>query len=195
MLDYTISTPRSNFPVMTKATLNNVDLKTEQRFDKIKTEFRQFTLTGERELTDKLKVKGVVGFSKSTFSNPVQNTVQWDQYNVQGYSWDYSGGDAYPVIKYGTGDTTNADAWTLAEIRMVQGFVDNSYKTAQFDVAYDFSDNPKLKSGLSYKAYGTDSTAFARVRTAPTANINPISSAELKSIPRSSYGQTIDFRA
>jgi iron complex outermembrane recepter protein len=192
VIDYTISTPRSNFPVMTKATLNNVDLKTEQRFDKLKTEFRQFTLTGERELTDKLKVRGVVGFSKSTFSNPVQNTVQWDQYNVQGYSWDYSGGDAYPVIKYGTGDTTNADAWTLAEIRMVQGFVDNSYKTTQFDVAYDFNDNLKLKGGLSYKAYGADSTAFAR-SNGTTANINPISSAELRAIPRSSYAQTIDF--
>jgi iron complex outermembrane receptor protein len=90
VVDYTVATPRSGFPVMTKATLNNVDLKTEQRHDKLETEFRQFTLSGEHQFTDKFKAKGVLGFSKSTFSNPVQNTVQWDQYNVQGYSWDYS---------------------------------------------------------------------------------------------------------
>jgi iron complex outermembrane receptor protein len=77
------------------------------------------------------------------------------------------------VIKYGTGDTTNADAWTLAEIRMVQGYVDNSYKTAQFDLAYDWSDNFKLKGGLAYKAYRTDSAAFAR-SNGTTANINPV---------------------
>jgi iron complex outermembrane receptor protein len=119
---------------MTKGTFNNIDLKTEQRHDKLETEFRQFTLMANTSFTDKLQGHGVLGFSKSTFSNPVQNTVQWDQYNVQGYSFDYSGGDGYPTIKYGTGDTTNADAWTLAEIRMVQGYVDNSYKTAQFDL-------------------------------------------------------------
>jgi len=192
VLDYTISTPRSNFPVMTKGTFNNIDLKTEQRHDELETEFRQFTLAGEHQFTDKLKVKGVLGFSKSTFANPVQNTVQWDQYNVQGYSWDYSGGDTYPVIKYGTGDTVNADAWTLAEIRMVQGYVDNSYKTAQFDVAYDWSDNFKLKGGLSYKAYNTDSTAFSRTN-GTSANINPITSTDLRSVPRSTYGETIDF--
>jgi iron complex outermembrane receptor protein len=191
VVDYTIATPRSGFPVMTKATLNNVDLKTEQRFDKLETEFRQFTLAADHEFTDKLHGKGVIGFSKSTFANPVQNTVQWDQYNVQGYNWDYTG-DNYPVIKYGTGNTTDADAWTLAEVRMVQGYVDNSYKTAQFDLAYDWNDNFKLKGGLAYKAYRTDSAAFAR-SNGTTANINPITSTDLKNVPRSSYAETIDF--
>lgn len=192
VIDYTVTTPRANFPVMTKGTFNNIDLKTEQRYDELETEFRQFTLSGEHSFTDKLKAKGVLGFSKSTFANPVQNTVQWDQYNVQNYSWDYSRGDAYPVIKYGTGDTQNADAWTLSEIRMVQGYVDNSYKTGQFDLAYDWSDSFKLKSGLSYKAYRTSSTAYSRTN-GTSANINPISSAELRGVPRSSYAQTIDF--
>jgi len=192
VVDYTVTKPRSGLSVMTKGVWNNVDLKTEQRHDELETEFRQFTLAGEHQFTDKFKAKGVIGFSKSTFANPVQNTVQWDQYNVQGYSFDYSGGDAYPVIKYGSGDTVNADAWTLAEIRMVQGYVDNSYKTGQFDLAYDFSDAFKLKGGLSYKAYGVESTAFAR-SNGTTANINPISSTDLKTVPRSSYAETIDF--
>jgi TonB-dependent receptor len=192
VVDYTVASPRSGLSVMTKGTWNNVDLKTEQRHDELETEFRQFTLSGEHQFTDKFKAKGVLGFSKSTFSNPVQNTVQWDQYNVQGYSFDYSAGDAYPVIKYGTGDTVNADAWTLAEIRMVQGYVDNSYKTGQFDLAYDFSDAFKLKGGLSYKAYNVDSTAFAR-SNGTTANINPVSSAALTGVPRSTYAETIDF--
>jgi len=192
VVNYTVTSPRSGLPVMTKGVWNNVDLKTEQRYDELETEFRQFTLTGEHTFGDKLKVSGVLGFSKSTFSNPVQNTVQWDQYNVQGYSFDYSGGDTYPTIKYGTGNTTNADAWTLAEIRMVQGYVDNSYKTGQFEAAYDFSDAFKLKGGLAYKAYGVESAAFSRTN-GTTTNINPISSAELKGIPRSSYAETIDF--
>jgi iron complex outermembrane receptor protein len=192
VVDYTIATPRTGFPVMTKGTFNNIDLKTEQRHDKLETEFKQFTLDGEHQLTDRFKIHGVLGYSKSEFKNPVQNTVQWDQYNVQGYSYDYSRGDGYPTITYGTGDTTNADAWTLAEIRMVQGFVDNSYKTAQLDGAYDWSDNLKIKGGLAYKAYETESVALAR-SNGTTANINPVTLAALRNIPRSSYAQTIDI--
>ncbi|MET0336324.1 MAG: TonB-dependent receptor, partial [Caulobacter sp.] len=193
VLDYTIATPRAGFPVMTTGRFNNIDLKSEQRYDKLKTEFRQFTLVGEHEITDRLKVKGTVGLSKSTFANPIQNTVQWDQYNVQGYTWDYTGSN-YPVITYGSGNVTSPDAWTLAEIRMVQGFVDNTYKTAQFDASYDWSDNLKIKAGLVYKAYGTESAAFAR-SNGTTANINPVAATNpLTAVPRSSYGQLVELK-
>jgi TonB-dependent receptor len=192
VVDYTVTSPRSNFPVMTKGTFNNIDLKTEQRHDELETEFKQITLDGEHQFTDKLKVKGVIGYSKSAFANPVQNTVQWDQYNVQNYTWDYSRGDAYPVITYGNGDLKNADAWTLAEIRMVQGYIDNTYQTAQFDGTYDWSDNFKIKGGVAYKAYESESVALAR-SNGTTANVNAVLPAALKSVLRSSYAQTIDF--
>ncbi|MDB5457846.1 MAG: hypothetical protein JWP92_3431, partial [Caulobacter sp.] len=192
VLSYTIATPRTGFPVMTKATFNNIDLKTEQRHDELETKFQQYTLDGDHQLTDKIKVHGKLGYSKSAFSNPVQNTVQWDQFNVQGYAYDYSGGGHYPLITYGTGSLTNPEAWTLSEIRMVQGFVDNSYKTAQFDAQYDWSDNFKIKGGLSYKAYGTDSVALSRTN-GTTANVNPNHPVELTNVPRSTYAGTIDF--
>jgi iron complex outermembrane receptor protein len=192
VVNYTVSPSRANFPVMTKATWNNVDLKTEQRHDELETKFKQFTLNGSHEFSDKFSASGMLGYSKSAFSNPVQNTVQWDQFNVQNYTYDYTGSSRYPVITYGTGDLKNADAWTLSEIRMVQGFVDNTFKTAQFDLKYALNDNLKFKGGLSYKAYGTDSVGLSRTN-GTTANVNPNHPAELTNLSRASYAQTIDF--
>src|SRR4029077_13187123 len=45
--------PNNN--TMPKGTFNNVDLRVEDRFDKLDTKFSQFTLTGEHEFSDKLK--------------------------------------------------------------------------------------------------------------------------------------------
>src|SRR6185437_13656142 len=40
---------------LTKGTFNNVDLRVEDRFDKLDTKFTQFTLAGEHEFNDRWK--------------------------------------------------------------------------------------------------------------------------------------------
>jgi iron complex outermembrane receptor protein len=90
---------------MTKGTFNNVDLRVEDRFDKLDTKFTQFGLSGA-EFTDDIKIDGLIGHSKSDHQNPIQTTVQFDQFNVQGYSYDYSNG-RLPVIGYGSAKLTD----------------------------------------------------------------------------------------
>jgi hypothetical protein len=85
---------------------NNVDLRVENRFDELDTKFTQFGLNREHSLTDDIKVNGLIGHSKSDHQNPIQTTVQFDQFNVQGYSYDYSNGNL-PVIGYGSAKLTD----------------------------------------------------------------------------------------
>jgi iron complex outermembrane receptor protein len=94
---------------MVAGTFNNVDLRVEDRFDELDTKFTQIGLSGDRmpSPTTVVKVNGLIGHSKSDHQNPVQTTVQFDQFNVQGYSYDYRNG-RLPVIGYGSAKLTRS---------------------------------------------------------------------------------------
>lgn len=194
VLNYTIQTPRSGFPVMATGQFNNIDLKTEQRHDELQTEFTQVTLDGQHDFSDRLQVHGVAGYSKSAFGNPVQTTVQWDQYNVQGYAYDYTVDDNFPLITYGTGNVGSTTGWVLSEIREAPNFVDNTYKTGQLDAKFKFNDTLTFKGGAAYKTYETVASAYAR-SNGTTANVNAIIPTALRNVPLSSYAELSEFLA
>ena len=90
---------------------NNVDVRSESRFDELSTEFSQYSLSLEQDITDRLKLNAMVGTSTSEFKNPVQTTVTFDIQNLDGYSWDYRGNSRLPVITYGNLDVTDPASW------------------------------------------------------------------------------------
>jgi iron complex outermembrane receptor protein len=190
---YRITTPRAGLPVMIAGTFNNIDLKTEQRHDELETKFKQATLDGDHEINDQWKVHALLGYSKSEFGNPVQTTVQWDQFNVQNYSYDYSVSGRYPLITYGSGNVGSADGWVLSEIREAPNFVDNTYKNGQFDTTFALNDSVKFKGGVAYREYETETSAFSR-SNGTTSNVNPNAPAALRNVPLASYAQLIKFR-
>jgi hypothetical protein len=61
--------------MMTKGTFNDVDLRTEDRFDKLDTTFTQLTLEGSHEFSDRFKVNALIGHSDSKHKNPIQTTL------------------------------------------------------------------------------------------------------------------------
>jgi TonB-dependent receptor len=194
VLGYTLTTPRSGFPVMIAGQFNNIDLKTEQRHDELETKFKQATLDGTHEFTDRFSIHGVAGYSKSDFANPIQTTVQWDQYNVQNYTYDYSADDHFPILTYGSGNVGSTNGWVLSEIREAPNFVDNTYKTGQLDGKFVFNDTLTFKGGAAYKTYETVSTAFAR-SNGTTSNVNPNIPAALRNVSLASYAELSDFSA
>ena len=64
---------------MTKGTFNNVDLRVEDRFDRLNTSFLQYGVSGDHEFSDKLKADVLAGHSYSNFKNPIQTTLTFDQ--------------------------------------------------------------------------------------------------------------------
>ena len=143
---------------------NNVDVRSEQRFDELSTEFTQHTFTVDHRFTDNFKVRAFVGNARSEFENPVQTTVTFDRQNVQGYGWDFRGNRNTPLIDYGF-DVANPGNWDWrstgmslprSEIRIRPNGVDTEFNAAQLDFTWDAYDWLTLKFGYNYKTFESD---------------------------------------
>lgn len=145
---------------------NQVDIQTETRRDELSTEYSQYTLTGEHRFGDRLRVNGLVGYSRSYFDNPVQTTVILNRNNTDGYSYDYRPDANLPLIDYGF-DVTDPNSFAFgiprSEIRLRPNSVDNQILTGQANLAYELTDSFTLKTGINVKRYTFDSDARARV--------------------------------
>jgi len=153
---------------------DNVDLRSESRFDVLSTEFIQVSFTAEHEFTDRLRGRYYIGRAESSFENPIQTTVTLDANDVDGYGWDFRGNMNSPVITYGV-DVASPTAWSWrpstastprSEIRMRPNGADNVFMSWQGDVEYDASDWLTVKAGVNYKTY--ESTTFEFRRTDET---------------------------
>jgi TonB-dependent receptor len=183
--DATIITPRPGLPVLIAGTFDNVDVRTESRFDRLETIFRQTTLSVSQRLSDRLTLKALAGYSRSDFSNPLQTTVQLDQYDVQGFAYDFSD-RRRPLIGFGSADLTGPANWALAELRSEPNWVDNSFKTAGLDLEWTPWDSLNLRGGVQHKIYRTDAVAMAR-SDGSIANLNADIPAALAAIAPSAY--------
>ena len=87
---------------------NDVDIRTEARFDDLTTEFTQITLDGAHDFENGLKVHGLAGMAESNHDNPKQTTLLFDTTDIDGYTYDYRGSkNRLPFIGYGTTDVTD----------------------------------------------------------------------------------------
>lgn len=149
---------------------DNVDIRSEQRFDELSTEFTQVSFTAEHDFTDRIRGRFYAGRAESIFENPVQTTVTIDRNNSLGYSWDFRGNAETPVINNGF-DVTNPANWEWrastaatprSEIRIRPNGVDTVFNTVQADLTFDANDWLTIKTGLNYKTFTSDSYEFRR---------------------------------
>ncbi|MDP3657778.1 MAG: TonB-dependent receptor [Brevundimonas sp.] len=149
---------------------DNVDIRSESRFDDLTTEFLQYSLTAEHDFSDRLRGRFYYGRAESDFDNPFQTTVTLDRRDTDGFSWDFRGNPNAPVINYGF-DVTSPAAWSWSqtgspvprsEIRIRPQGVDTLFESAQADLAWDASDWLTLKAGVNWKTYGSRSFEFRR---------------------------------
>lgn len=149
---------------------DNVDIRSESRYDVLKTEYTQISTSAEHDFSDTLRGRFYYGRAESNFENPIQTTVTLDRQNTQGYSFDFRGNMDAPLINYGF-DVTSPAAWawrginlgtTVAalprsEIRMRPNGVDTLFTSAQADFEWDGQDWITIKGGVNYKTYDSDS--------------------------------------
>jgi len=146
---------------MIKGTFNDVDLRVENRFDELDTKFKQLTFNVDQNIGEKLKLNLVLGHSQSDHENPIQNTVTFDQYNVDGYSYDYTDRQ-HPVFNFGNANLANGTGWVLSQLRLRAASAKNTYETGQFNFTWDVTDGFSVEGGASYKGYGFTSTDLRR---------------------------------
>jgi TonB-dependent receptor len=172
---------------LSKGTFNNVDLRVEDRFDKLQTKFLQFGLSGEHEFNDQWKVDFLAGHSRSNFKNPIQTTLTLDQFNVQGYSYDYTQSRS-PLLSYGSANLTSPSAWTLTQIRERPQTALNVFDTVQGNVYFKPTEIVKFSAGYDFKKYKFDTTELRR-SNGTTSNQEATIPAGVAAIPLSSYTQ------
>ncbi|WP_394761234.1 TonB-dependent receptor [Phenylobacterium sp.] len=170
---------------LSKGAFNNVDLRVEDRFDKLDTKFTQFTLAGEHTFNDRWKADFVVGHAKSDFTNPIQTTLTFDQYNVQGYAYDYTQGRV-PLLSYGSANLTSPAAWTLTQIRERPQTALNTYDNGQVNLYFTPFEAVRVSGGLDFKKYEYVTTERRRT-IGTTANQEAVIPAGVAAIPLSSY--------
>jgi iron complex outermembrane receptor protein len=145
-------------------TFDNVDLRTQSRFDILRTEFYQVTGSFSHKFTDALKVGGVVGYANSAFSNPVQTTVTMDAANTPNFFYDFS--TRFPTLKPGV-DITNPGTFAFtngtSEVRIRPQTVDNSFTNAKGFVEWKIGRPLTLKAGVDWRRFKYDSTEQRRL--------------------------------
>ncbi len=149
---------------------NNVDVRVESRFDRLSTEFQQYTGSLRQEFGDRVRLDLLGGYSKSSFSNPIQTTVALDANNVQGYRYDFTDG-RNPTFNYGNLDVANPASFTLAEIRLRPQYVDNDFRVARGQLEFDATDDLKLRVGADWKKYGYSSEEYRRASETDVAGL------------------------
>jgi iron complex outermembrane receptor protein len=158
--------------VMYAGTFNDVDLRVEDRFDQLDTKFKQLTLEGSQKFGDHVTLSFTGGHSTSRHRNPVQNTLTFDQFNVDNYSYDYgSPSGRNPVFNFGTANLTNPSSWVLSQIRLRAATADNTFDNAQVALNWKISDDFQFDFGGEYKKYRFATTELRRQNPAsPSTN-------------------------
>lgn len=181
-------------PVLIAGSFDDVDVRSEARRDALNTIFRQTTLAATHRFRDGLEGRLLAGFSRSDFSNPVQQTLYLEQFDVDGFAYDFSDKDR-PALDFGDAALASPDAWTISEFRSDPNWVDNSYRSLALDLE-NRSGPLDWRVGLLAKTYRN--VGSARMRSdGGIGNINAQLPAGLQALPLADYvrlvGQGIDF--
>ena len=141
---------------------DNVDIRSEARFDRLETQFTHITTDLTHDLNDKWHLHGLVGYSEANHQNPTQTTLLFDRQDVQGYVYDYRNDNRMPLITYGNANVADPNAWTLTQIRLRPQSSLNTFRTASFDVKWDATDDLSFKAGPQYKKFAFKTSSLQR---------------------------------
>lgn len=187
---------------MVYARLDDMDIRSESRFDVLETEFKQMTFAVEHEFSERLRFNGLVGRAESNFSNPVQVSAIIDRQNVDGYSYDFRENRDLPAINWGF-DVTDPTQWSVvgptgaqprSELRSSSNFIDLVYTTGEAILEFEVNDSLTLKAGVSRKEYESSSRAFARLANGAPALPAGVSMADVTNLLEG-FGNNLDLPA
>ena len=187
-----IRTGRQGQTALVYGVFDDVDVRSEQRFDSLTTEFTQFTLDGSHDFGNGLKLTALAGMAESEHDNPKQTTLLFDALNVDGYVYDFRKDDRLPLISYGALDVTAPASWRLTQIRLRPQTADNSFNTFEGNLEYEFSPALTLKGGLQFKQYEFETTELRR-SNGTTTNLEAVIPASVAGVPLADYSSIVNL--
>ena len=119
--------------------LNDVDWRSSADAQYGKTLFQQLSLNAHQDFTDRFRVDGTLGWSKSRFKFSGL-LAEFNAINQDNYVYDDRGGGKMPIFSPGF-DVSNPSNWSLVKglstIRFFQGYIDNVFKVGRLNFTWD----------------------------------------------------------
>jgi TonB-dependent receptor len=141
-------------------------VRSEHRYDELNTKFAQYTLSLEHDFSDRFRLTGTAGTTKSEQDVPKQTTILYDAVaQVTGYSYDFRDSHRKPAIDFGSLDVTDPSQFAFTEFRDRPQFVENTFDYLAAGLEFDMNENFSISGGLSYKEFGFDTTEYRREST------------------------------
>jgi iron complex outermembrane recepter protein len=132
---------------------DNVDIRSEARFDELETQFTHVTLDLAQDIGERFKVHGLVGYSEANHQNPTQTTLFFDQANIAGYTYDFRNDNRIPLISYGATNVTSTTGWTLSQIRLRPQAALNTFRTGAIELQFEANDALSFEAGPQWKKF------------------------------------------
>jgi len=145
------------------ATMAGVDVRSEAFIADWESEFTQYALSLEQEITDKFRVRAMYATSESVLDNR-ESTLIYEHYSDgderqlvsyteadSAVTYDFSSMTS-PDLSYSF-DTTNPANWEVSEFRDRLYDASSESDSAKIDFEYDLTDIFVLKVGLSQRSY------------------------------------------
>jgi iron complex outermembrane receptor protein len=170
---------------------DNVDVRTQSAHDELETRFQQYTLTGNRNWTERFRTGFIAGYSRSEFENPISTIVTFDRANTNGFSYDFR--SRLPNINFNF-DLTNPANWSMingtSEVRIRPNAVTNTFTTAKAYGEFDANEHVTLKGGLDYRRFTFNSTG--QTRSSETV-VQTLTAAQLADVSKvfSGFGRNL----
>lgn len=136
------------------ADYTGVDMRSEYNTEHDKTDFYQTVLHASDQVTDALKVRGLVGYSNSNYELPYFDKVFLES---QGQSISFDDRPSMPVNSYGY-NVNDPAQWNLMRLDTQANQILNSYTNGKLDMDYEFDRVSTLEAGVEYKRF-TDTGA------------------------------------
>lgn len=131
-----------------------VDLRSEHKRSEDSTVFLQGAVSGEWQAADRLRLRGLAGYSKSDFEGPVFDKI-FLQASDKAFSYDLRGDDAAASSSYGF-DPADPAQWNLMRADTREDQVVNQFTTGRLDFDYQAAPTLTLEGGVQYKAFRND---------------------------------------
>lgn len=130
--------------------VSGANTSTETRTQKTENTFKQVVLSGDAQLTPRLRLAMLGGIERSSYDIPIS-----DKFYTEAYGdviSDYRGGTYSLVNTYGwdTGDPANYHA---REIDLAANYQDTAFDTVKGDFEYELSPNDKIRFGGEWRRF------------------------------------------
>ncbi|MET1112294.1 MAG: TonB-dependent receptor [Allosphingosinicella sp.] len=171
--------------------LDDVDWRTSADAQFGATEFKQGTLNLKHEFSDALRMDGTLGWSRSEF-RATGLLAEFNAIDRDGYTFDERGDEVMPVFTPGF-DVADPTQWSLVKglstIRYFNTLVNNEFKVARLNFAFEVSPQMTLRAGGTFKQFDFDSDQGRRSQDIEAVNPTLLEAG----LTSSQLGQVLGF--